>query len=244
MYNAANGITTSVNFTYPTVEGSAIFSVDSIKAYLPGFDYKKLDFDKVWKCPENTLNMNEVVKWHYEKTKTRTNIDKNETPFFIVSYSYFGRMDYFLKKNKGYLNPVALAPNSSGLTEKMFTSRLMVMNDTLFQQNGSQGGGWSYNHGKGGASCHVSDSTFNRTAGKIRRVADPESNYNSKLNVDATGVNQLYGDGSITKKAIRDNSFLNYKKFPEFIEEETVNGDTQIACIQANGDKSYYFPRR
>ncbi|MEN6384550.1 MAG: type II secretion system protein [Phycisphaerales bacterium] len=243
LYNAANGLS-QVSFTYPTVEGTAIFSIDSIKAYLPGFDVKKLDFDKVWKCPENTLNMNAVVKWHYDKTKDRIRADRNETPFFVVNYSYFGRIDYFLKKNKAYLNPTALAPNSSGLTEKMFTSRLMVMNDTLYQQNGSQGGGWSYNHGKSGPSCHINDSAFSRMAGANRRVADPESNYNSKLAVDATGANQLYGDGSITRKTIRDNSFLNYKKFPEYIEEDTVKNDTQIACIQANGDKSYYFPKR
>jgi prepilin-type N-terminal cleavage/methylation domain-containing protein len=242
-YNAAIGSTSSISFSTPTVDGSPVFSIDSIKSYLPGFDYKKLNFDAVWKCPENNLDMKAVVQWHYDKTRSRT--QAGYTPFFVVNYSYFGRMDYYLKTNKAYVNPDVLAPNSSGLTEKIFSSRFMVMNDTIFQQNAASGGGWSYNHGKTGPSCHINDTSFNRMAGPTRRVVDTEADLMSdNIHSDATGTNQLYGDGSLTKKLIRNKIYLNYKKFAEYAEEGTVNNDSQIACIQASGDKSYFFPKR
>jgi prepilin-type N-terminal cleavage/methylation domain-containing protein len=240
----ANKDGSSKTGSVPLVDGTPAFNVDSIKSYIPNFDYKKLNFGGAWKCPENALNMDAVVKCHIDYTSNRL------FPFFILNYSYFGRMDYFLKdKNTANINPKLTYLNQSGLTEKTLSSRTMVMNDTIFQQNASADSGWSYNHGKAGASCHIPrtgelGSLFWRVAGNVRHVTDPESNYTKQLNVDATGANQLYGDGSITRKTIRDNKYLNYKKFAEYIEEETVNSENQIACISANGDKSYYFPKR
>ncbi|HAL44540.1 MAG: hypothetical protein A2Y12_07310 [Planctomycetes bacterium GWF2_42_9] len=225
------------------VDGSPAFNVDSVKAYMPNFNYKTFDFGGSWRCPENALNLSAAVGWHIKYTINRP------MPFFPLNYSYFGRMDYFLKdKNTNFIVPKQqYLKGTHGLTEKILSARTMVMNDTIFQQNASADSGWSYNHGKGGASCHIASSIaeFWRLAGNVRHVTDPESNYNSKLNVDATGTNQLYGDGSVTKKLIKDNSFLNYKKFAEYSEEDTVNADTQLACISsASGDKSFYFPKR
>jgi hypothetical protein len=182
-------------------------------------------------------------------------------PFFIMNYSYFGRMDYYVSKSyksgSSYVDGTKLSiePDleylgKSGVTGKILTGKDVVMNDTLFQQNPGEDSGWSYNHGKSGASCHIPrngtfGASFWRIAGNVRHVTDPESNYNSKLNVDAIGTNQLYGDGSVAKKLIKNNTLLNYKKFAEYAEEETVNADTQIACITTpKGDKSFYFPKK
>jgi prepilin-type N-terminal cleavage/methylation domain-containing protein len=233
----------------PNVGGSPAFNVDSIKSYIPNFDYKKMNFGGSWRCPANALNMDEVVKWHIKYTAETKNL---LFPFFVLNYSYFARMDYYLSnKNTRFINPLLTSlKGPHGLTERILSSRTMVMNDTIFQQNnsGSDGGGWSYNHGKAGGSCHISKSNtdFWKVAGTVRRVNDTDSDLMSgKMHVDATGCNQLYGDSSVIKKVIRDNAFLNYKKFAEYAEEETVNSDTQIACIDnGGGDKSYYFPKR
>jgi prepilin-type N-terminal cleavage/methylation domain-containing protein len=243
-YNSMTGQTSTSSGKITPVDGSMPFNVDSVKAYMPNFNYKIFDFGGSWKCPENALNLSEVVKWHIRYTLNR------DMPFFPLNYSYFGRMDYYLKdKNTANINPKLTFLGTSGLTEKVLSARTMVMNDTIFQQNASADSGWSYNHGKAGASCHINRSItdFWRLAGNVRHVTDPESNYggNKKLNVDATGANQLYGDGSVTKKLVRDNQYLNYKKFAEYIDEESVNSDTQIVCItNSGGDKSYYFPKR
>jgi prepilin-type N-terminal cleavage/methylation domain-containing protein len=239
-YNAANGITTVSASELPTVAGSAIFSIDSIKSYLPNFDYRKLDFSGVWRCPENQLNMNAVVKWHWDKTKDTS--QARPFPFFVVCYSYFGRMDYYIAKGMVTNPPLKYLGQDAGLTGKMFSSRGMLMNDTIFQQNT---GGWSYNHGKGGSSCHIKDSDFSRMAGSTRRVEDLAANYQSgKLNVDATGANQLYGDGSVVRKISRNSSDFNYIEFEEKAIEGKISSENQMACISASGDKSYYFPKR
>jgi len=242
-YYKSNNITSTDTGAVPDVDGSPAFNVDSIKRYIPNFDYKNLNFDGAWKCPENALNMSSVVQWHITSTLTR------DFPFFILNYSYFARMDYYLKdKNTAYINPKLTYSGTSGLTEKSLTARLMVMNDTVFQQNASQDSGWSYNHGKAGASCHIAKTKtdFWLIAGNVRHVTDSEADLTrGSLHVDATGMNQLYGDGSVTRKVIRNSSLLNYKKFSEYVEEDTVNSDTQISCIvNSSGDKSFYFPKR
>ncbi|GEM_PF-2133206 len=241
-YYSMTGTTSTNTGKLAPVDGSMPFNVDSVKAYMPNFNYKNFDFSGSWRCPENALNLSEVVKWHIKYTITR------DMPFFPLNYSYFARMDYYLKdRNTANINPKLTYLGQSGLTERVLSSRTMIMNDTIFQQNASADSGWSYNHGKAGASCHInrSISDFWRVAGPVRHVTDPESNYTKTLNVDATGANQLYGDGSVTRKTIRDNKYLNYKKFAEYLEEETVNADTQIACVMnSSGDKSYYFPKR
>jgi prepilin-type N-terminal cleavage/methylation domain-containing protein len=48
------------------VDGSTPFNVDSVKAYMPNFNYNNFDFSGSWKCPENTLNLNAVVQVHIE----------------------------------------------------------------------------------------------------------------------------------------------------------------------------------
>ena len=242
-YNAANNVTTPAS-ELPTVAGSAIFSVDSIKSYLPNFDYRKLDFGGVWRCPENQLNMNAVVKWHIQQTLNRV---APQFPFFLTCYSYFGRMDYYLSQGTVTNPPLKYLDKDAGLTGKMFSSRGMLMNDTLFQQNDSAGGGWSYNHAKGGSSCHIArtKTDFWAIAGATRHVEDKSGNYQSgKLNVDATGANQLYGDGSVVRKISRNSSDFNYIEFEERAIEGKISSENQVACISASGDKSFYFPKK
>ncbi len=212
----------------PIVDGSEAFNVDALSSYLPGFDATQLNFDDVWKCPSNKIGMNKIVEYH---------VVTRGKDFFPMNYSYFGRMDYYLSTTEGFNGPVAhIEPDlrrigDSGLAGKMMNSRTMVMNDTMFRQNLNTGGagGWTVNHNKTGATTHVTGLNL------------PIIDDNKQLNL--TGCNQLYGDGSVF-----------WKKMPGgwdgdelYAHEDTrVDPKEQIAHIQnriGDGDKSFYFLR-
>jgi prepilin-type N-terminal cleavage/methylation domain-containing protein len=243
-YASINNVTVSGSTTIPLKDGSEQMSVDAIKAYLPGFDYKNMKFNDVWRCPANKMNMDAVVKWHIEQT---VNDSSREFPFFPMSYSYFGRMDYYIPAgNVAYIEPdMRWLGGNHGLTGKMLSARDVIMADTLFQQNANEGdGGWFYNHGKGGASCHIptSKSEFWSIAGNVRHVTNTK--------VDATGINQLYGDLSVIRKKITNApTALDITLFRDNARLKRVSDSDLIGCTlnsaaSGNGDKCFYFMRK
>ena len=242
-YNTANKTSYGGATEIPLKDGSVQMNVDSIKSYLPGFDYKRMNFNDAWRCPANKMNMDAVVKWHVEKTISDTS---REFPFFPMCYSYFGRMDYYIPSgNVAYIEPDMRWLGTSGLTGKMLSGKDVLMTDSLYQQNGTDGdNGWLYNHGKGGASCHIpiSYTEFWSVAGRVRHV--------TSTNVDATGINQLYGDLSVNRRKIKNAAdALLYSSLRDKARLKSVPDSELIGCVlntagSGNGDKSFYFIRK
>lgn len=140
--------------------GPGQFSAEAIGHYLPGVNLAQQKVGGLWFCPSNNsgdLQGEIQAEW--------------PSGFFSGHYAYFARVSKWS----------SFATNPADLIDNDFDANRLLMSDGLFKW---WAGGWAYNHGRYGPSCHGT------WAGIPIDYGPPQ----------ITGVNQLFGDGHVVWK--------------------------------------------
>ena len=168
-----------------------MISQEGLGAYLPGFNDLGMQWDQrndfenhpdnfqldgVWKCPSQK-------KRDLEFTLYMLTGGLGSRSFFRVDYSYFGRSDLWDESLFG--SP----QDKSSIVEKFPASGRVMLSDTIFYWSSSIV--W-YNHGSAGPSYDMGPFEGNRYS-------------NTKGPELIIGINEAYGDGSVSWKKINSN---------------------------------------
>lgn len=159
-------------FWMPAQDVSDFFNVNWVKEYTSGFS--------VGTSP-NTLELDGMWVCPFQSETVAEGYgvaDQNlyGNGFVHLPYAYYARRDLFLASD--FTDP------DNEITEDKLDVNRIVMADTLYRSNGS--GSWIYNHGE-------SSSSWLGDMG-------PQWGESNSTDPDITGVNRLYGDGSVQWK--------------------------------------------
>lgn len=179
------------------------FSADLVGAYVPEFH-----FDAA--APENTTLGNIWTCPANTRSMEDLMAEQLKYGYFTMQYTYFARADLWPKY------PPAGATHPHELTEKYLSSNRIVMADIFYYWAGN-GGRWGYNHGVNGPSLHYSTTEY----------SDDGAN-----GMQATGINELFGDGHVNWKKAGDGK--------EFLDWDLIRSQ-QMPCVRGDySDATYY----
>jgi len=151
------------------------WNIPSIAEYTSGIDNNKLEFSGMWMCPSVEQNVYNVL--------IQTDMF-GAAGWGHMPYAYFARKDLWTAVNPG---AVWYDPDNEITEDEMEPSKIL-MTDSLYRQGGNNT--WNYNHGRNGYSInnyHVS--------------VDGRTYHDASNDPLFTGVNRLYGDGSVRWKS-------------------------------------------
>ncbi len=135
-------------------------SAEAISPYVPGVNFADQTVGGIWFCPShNRGNLQGEIQLEWP------------SGFFAAHYGYFARVSKWASH----------ASNPGDLMDNDPDANRLLMSDKLFKW---WMGGWSYNHGRSGPSCH------GPWEEALVDYGPPQ----------ITGVNQLFGDGHVTWK--------------------------------------------